>query len=197
MNKVSKLKRCPFCGIGMETTNNKYYFHPNNNCILHDFGIDIENRRSVKAWNTRKPMEIIVERLEALRTCSDFGTCNHCQNRRKKVNKINQLKKCPFCGGDDIQMSAFSISSDCYIICNTCGAVIEKSVPWNDMTQEEHDDECKKVLIEAWNTRKPMERILERLEEQAAFENVWDDETSCGAYNAYSHAIKIVQEEGD
>ena len=78
---MSKLKRCPFCGIGMETTNNKYYFHPNNNCILHDFGIDIENRRSVKAWNTRKPMEIIVERLEALRTCSDFGTCNHCQNR--------------------------------------------------------------------------------------------------------------------
>lgn len=35
----------------------------------------------IKSWNTRKPMDRIMERLEALRTCSDFGTCNHCQNR--------------------------------------------------------------------------------------------------------------------
>lgn len=68
---MSKLKRCPFCGIGMETTNSKHYFHPNNDCILHDFGIDIENRRSVKAWNTRKPLEIIVERLEVELELSD------------------------------------------------------------------------------------------------------------------------------
>lgn len=115
--------------------------------------------------------------------------------------KINELKQCPFCGGDDIQMSAFSISSDCYIICNTCGAVIEKSVPWNDMTQEEHDDECKKVLIKAWNTRKPMEIIVERLE---ALRTCSDFGTCNHCQNRWcpmelleaDDAIKIVKEEG-
>ena len=61
---MSELKRCPFCGEKMETANHQQYFHPDNDCILHGFGIDISNRRSVKAWNTRKPMQNIVERLE-------------------------------------------------------------------------------------------------------------------------------------
>lgn len=75
---MSELKRCPFCGIGMETTNGQHYFHPDNDCILHGFGIDIGNRRSVKSWNTRKPMERIVERLkeEAFPDFEEEYTCN-------------------------------------------------------------------------------------------------------------------------
>ena len=41
-----------------------------------------------------------------------------------------------------------------------------------------------------------MERIVERLEEQKALEGDWDDEMSCGAYNAYNYAIAVVKEEG-
>ena len=59
---MSKLKRCPFCDAEMESSNNQYYFHPDNDCILHGFGF--ADRRSIKAWNTRKPMQNIVERLE-------------------------------------------------------------------------------------------------------------------------------------
>ena len=58
---MSKIKRCPFCDAEMESSNNQYYFHPDNDCILHGFGF--ADRRSIKAWNTRKPMQNIVERL--------------------------------------------------------------------------------------------------------------------------------------
>ena len=42
-----------------------------------------ELNRSLVEENNRlkKAMERIVERLEELRTCSDFGTCNYCQYR--------------------------------------------------------------------------------------------------------------------
>ena len=40
------------------------------------------------------------------------------------------------------------------------------------------------------------DRIIERLEEQKAFEGDWDDEISRGAYNAYNYAITVVKEEG-
>lgn len=41
-----------------------------------------------------------------------------------------------------------------------------------------------------------MDRIVERLKEEQALECNWEDEMSCGAYNAYYHAIAIVKEEG-
>ena len=54
--------------------------------------------------------------------------------------------------------------------------------------------------IQHWNNRKPMERIVERLEEQAEecrkYWQEFDDEDSFGAMNAYCNAVKIVKEEG-
>ena len=64
-----------------------------------------------------------------------------------------QLKPCPFCGGSNIKMNAFGISADCYIICEDCGAMIEKTVPWGMMNQESHDRVCAIGLTEAWNKR--------------------------------------------
>lgn len=63
------------------------------------------------------------------------------------------LKPCPFCGGTNIQLGAFSISADCFIVCDDCGASIEKTVAWDNMTMEEHDQKCRGVLAEAWNRR--------------------------------------------
>ena len=70
---------------------------------------------------------------------------------------MDELKPCPFCGGMDISMSAYSISSECAIICQ-CGARIELDVPWDGMDEEQHDDLCAEKLAEAWNRRAGSER---------------------------------------
>lgn len=71
----------------------------------------------------------------------------------KEVNKDTKLKKCPFCGSEDITMGAFNISCECYICCNGCGAFIETEVPWDKMSVEEHDEKCREKLTELWNRR--------------------------------------------
>lgn len=60
---MSELKRCPFCGITLIADGNKFFVHPVVGCLLD--GIPIKNdAESIKRWNTRKPMQNIVERLE-------------------------------------------------------------------------------------------------------------------------------------
>lgn len=57
-----KLKRCPFCGTKL--TNEKpsrIYVHERTGCILDLRGITEED---CEKWNTRKPMDKIVELLE-------------------------------------------------------------------------------------------------------------------------------------
>ena len=79
---MSKLKRCPCCNKEVEIAKDELfglYAIECKNCRILMY--DRCKEDLIKKWNTRKPMEIIVERLEALRTCNDFGTCNHCQNR--------------------------------------------------------------------------------------------------------------------
>lgn len=64
-----------------------------------------------------------------------------------------KLLPCPFCGGE----AEISLYLGNYgVACTECmGAIF----PARGMTKGE--------AIKAWNTRKPMERILERLEEGA------------------------------
>lgn len=107
----------------------------------------------------------------------------------------DKLLPCPFCDSEKISMGAYSISPDCYIRCESCGCVIEKEVPWNGMNQEEHDRECAKFLIEAWNTRKPMERIVERLEDELAWHKKGNFNYSNGKHDGLAKAIEIVKEE--
>ena len=71
---MSELKRCPFCGQKMIPSHklpkhpNGYLkwmrFHPENKCFLSAFVIDLRETEKVEEWNTRKPMQNIVERLE-------------------------------------------------------------------------------------------------------------------------------------
>lgn len=67
-----------------------------------------------------------------------------------------ELKPCPFCGGevrmDDEQITA-TITVD-YFICEKCGATVH--FEYADSTAE---------TIEAWNTRKPIDKVVEQLEE--------------------------------
>ena len=64
---------------------------------------------------------------------------------------MSELKKCPFCGGEARWATRDKHWSEC-AVCGTEGI------------NSEYSEDC----IEAWNTRKPVERILERLEEKGA-----------------------------
>ena len=66
---------------------------------------------------------------------------------------MDELKPCPFCGGTNITMGAYSIAPECHIECE-CGAGIELIVNFDaEMSVEEHDDLCAMELAMAWNRR--------------------------------------------
>lgn len=58
---MSELKRCPCCGG--EATLCNYYFVQCKKCGISTLTF-ITKEEAIKAWNTRKPMENIAERLE-------------------------------------------------------------------------------------------------------------------------------------
>ena len=102
-----------------------------------------------------------------------------------------KLLPCPFCGGE----AFFATEGGNWIACKLCGA-------------ETDYFERAKEAINAWNTRKPMERIVERLEQQAEQyhrrEKEHEDKNITvqiskkyfGKACSYEHAIDIVKEEG-
>lgn len=62
---MSKLKRCPLCNSELELdTDKRFYIHPLIGCYFDCLIIKADNENSIEKWNTRKPMERIVERLE-------------------------------------------------------------------------------------------------------------------------------------
>ena len=99
-----------------------------------------------------------------------------------------QLAKCPFCGGKARMLKKLierkdDVTIEFGVMCYQCGCINEGY-------------RNRELAIKKWNTRKPIERILERLEKQLALEDDLYDEMSSGAHSAYSHAIKIVKKEG-
>lgn len=80
-----------------------------------------------------------------------------------------------------------------YAFCPVCGCKSEDiEYKYNDL-----EDAAQKV-IKAWNTRKPVEDVLERLEEECVeYKNTWnkyDDEVAFGQMNGMSNAISIIKE---
>ena len=71
---------------------------------------------------------------------------------QKECTEKGIVLPCPFCGGKNIEMGAFSISPDCFIACK-CGAEITLEVPFNGMSVPEHDRVCHDELVKAWNRR--------------------------------------------
>ena len=65
-----KLAKCPFCDAELKRWDympNVFFEHPYNGCILSGKKV-LESEHDINAWNTRKPMERIIEKLENLRT---------------------------------------------------------------------------------------------------------------------------------
>lgn len=94
-----------------------------------------------------------------------------------------KLLPCPFCGGE----AFFATEGGNWIACKLCGA-------------ETDYFERAKEAINAWNTRNPIEKIVERLEERKEgylrqYEKTFAA-SSRRAYESYDDAIDIVKEEG-
>ena len=113
---------------------------------------------------------------------------------------MNEIKKCPFCGGEvklmaiagepfpptyEVELDKITSDSDdiCYIHCPTCGVNWHKEVRIESFPLD---------TIKAWNTRKPLERVIEKLENE-----VKDLHEDCNYIDAYKYeeAIKIIKEE--
>jgi hypothetical protein len=95
-----------------------------------------------------------------------------------------KLLPCPFCGGEAKRAVVFGRNG---VECRTCLCMMRG---WLDATPEE--------IAEQWNTREPMERIVERLEES---KGTYIDEHGKELYQEdyfidIDEAIKIVKAGG-
>lgn len=100
---------------------------------------------------------------------------------------MSELLNCPFCGGE----AEFATSDRHWIWCKNCGVETEYCYETDD-------------AIKAWNTRKPMDRIVERLEAMKmryflTIANTGDEKLDAvyeEVGNAIDKAIEIIKEEG-
>ena len=101
-----------------------------------------------------------------------------------------KLLPCPFCDSDNLERGSVytTLGEDIFIRCRNCNTKLQLCI--------EHGEY---ELVKRWNTRKPVERILERLEERqedcyALYAIAFDPEDRDG-FDAYSDAIEIVKQE--
>ena len=95
----------------------------------------------------------------------------------------NKLLPCPFCGGEAKLIENNHYTDIHSVICKNCYIESDRYC-----TQEK--------AIRAWNTRKPMECIMEQLEEcMSDAKNLWDNnDYYTGQANAFKDAIEIVKD---
>lgn len=102
-----KLLQCPFCGGKMEIVDvsesclyaGRYIFSCENSCIKsHSF---MTEQEAVRACNTRKPMERIVEQLLDLLLCNGCSGYTNCfeLNKRSECNSYKAIEKIVKAGG--------------------------------------------------------------------------------------------------
>ena len=104
---------------------------------------------------------------------------------------MSKLKRCPFCGGE-AELDCDNGFNNWFVKCKECGCKTPTKI-------------AEYVAIEAWNTRVPMERIIERLEERidskedererARIDNPLRYEMCDSYIGAMNYAIEIIEEE--
>jgi len=72
-----------------------------------------------------------------------------------------ELKPCPFCGGEAVVHANDGVK----VICRECGASSKGLV--DVYSQGRPNGGAIKAVVTAWNNRKPMERIVEQIQEVA------------------------------
>jgi hypothetical protein len=105
------------------------------------------------------------------------------------VNKMSELKRCPICNGKVVFEICHCKHEEWFgrtITCRHCDLIFYGSM--DGMSEEQ--------LAEEWNNRKPLERIVERLEE-VAFADIDETYADDAQQMLFLHeAIEIVKEEG-
>lgn len=107
---------------------------------------------------------------------------------------MSELKRCPFCGGEaEIRVNHERIGNEGYktkqVICKSCHLQTEPKICDGYYNKYYTDEEA----VEAWNTRKPMDDIVERLEEESRF--VLYEMNEPKMYAGIERAIEIVKGE--
>ena len=110
------------------------------------------------------------------------------KNKRseEQANKTSELKTCPSCGGEA------KICGYYFIQCVKCGL--------STLTHTNRES-----AINTWNTRKPLERVIERLEkerrfadeekERCAMESLFQFDRAVGYSNGIFNAIELIKGE--
>ena len=111
-----------------------------------------------------------------------------------------KLLPCPFCDGEaEIITEKSRVGQVGRVECVKCSC--KKTV----LKAPNYEGDIEKDITDSWNTRKPMERIVERLEEEKSkFAYVYNLDYDKGHINDYADtmqegievAIEIVKEEG-
>ena len=112
---------------------------------------------------------------------------------------MDALKKCPFCGGEAVT----HVSNGVSVICIMCGAHSKTLV--DSYSQGKPTGCAVDKVVKAWNNRKPVEDVLERLEEEykaaaddmkrCSRENPLQFDSAKGYARGMSDAIEIIKEE--
>ena len=97
-----------------------------------------------------------------------------------------KLKPCPFCGGEAKLFLDEASYYKSQVYCKKCGV----------RTNREHIPE---IAVTAWNTRKPMDKVVEQLEICSVSEPVTENGVTVGSVKILplSVAAKIVKGEVD
>ena len=119
---------------------------------------------------------------------------------------MSELKRCPFCGVDKLKIESKTKDISyrhvrqhtLSVRCNKChargGTVSGEIGNYSFGTPKSEKlttlKELEEKAIEAWNTRKPMQNIVERLEEYR------DEAKQFGLSGMLTDIIEIVKEEG-
>lgn len=75
----------------------------------------------------------------------------------------DRLKECPFCGGEGkLEINREMGGTQYQVLCTNCPTTVGRHWFWK-----------KEDAINSWNTRKPMDRIVERLKEVSFID--WDE----------------------
>lgn len=120
------------------------------------------------------------------------------------------LKPCPFCNGDNIEYSIktggiynkirkYHVAMYC-TDCNCYGKRTLIKITEEDYENRtcsvEKNDVYKKIAIQAWNTRKPIDNIKKQLKDILVDreEDMILDEYTFGEHSAFEYSLKIVKE---
>ena len=93
---------------------------------------------------------------------------------------MNKLLKCPFCGGEAV-IQGVRDRALCFALCVDCRM---RTPSFQDL----------ETAIRAWNTRTPMDNIVEKLEREKS-KSIYDSDGAISVKDAYAKSINIVKQE--